>query len=111
MPYFATSISIPANATIENLLTGSQWEFAPYNASIEIATIGAAVGLIGDVSTGADVVAENYAVSNANRYPILPDDFLIFDVVNAGERIKIRIRNTTGGAIVVNVAMRLMPVR
>lgn len=111
MPYFATSVSVPANGTIENALAGSQWEFAPYNCSLEIATIGAAAGLIGDVSTGADVVAESYTVSDANRYPVLPDDFVIFDVCQSGERIKIRLRNTTAGAIVARVSMRLAPVR
>lgn len=111
MPYFAAIVSVPANGTIENALAGSQWEFAPYNCSLEFATVAASAGVIGDVSTGADVVAEAYAVSGANRYPILPDDFVIFDVCQSGERIKVRLRNTTASAISCTVAMRLAPVR
>jgi len=111
MPFFQQRVSVPANGTIENVFTGSQFEFAPYNAAIEFAAVAAATGIIGDVSTGSDVVAEAFTVSDANRTPLLPDDYVIQDVVASGERIKLRLRNTTGGAIVVNVAMRLMPVR
>lgn len=111
MPTIQSSLSIPANSSVENLITGSQFEFAPYPASIEIAAIGAAAGLVLDVSTGQDVVAEAYTVAGANRFPIMPDDFLIQDVVAAGERIKLRVRNTTAGAIVINYCVRMFPVR
>jgi hypothetical protein len=111
MPFFASTVSVPANGTLENVLSGSQWEFAPYDCSLEFAVVGAATGLVGDISTGADVVAEGFTVSNANRYPVLPDDFHIFDVTRSGERIKCRVRNTTAGAVNVTVCMRMSPVR
>jgi hypothetical protein len=109
MPFFQTQIGVPANATIENVIAGSQWEFAPYDAAVEFGIVGSAAGLVGDVSTGSDVVAEAFSVSNANRFPILPDDYVVQDVVRAGERIKVRLRNTTANQIAAFVAMRLMP--
>lgn len=111
MPFLQGSVSVAANATVENLITGSQFEFAPYNASIEVGMNASAGGLVGDVSTGSDVVAEAFSLSTANRFPLLPDDFTIVDVVAAGERIKLRVRNTTGGALTVFWAIRIMPIR
>jgi hypothetical protein len=111
MPFLQGSQSVAANATVENLVTGSQFEFAPYNASVEVGMCASGVGLVGDVSTGSDVVAEAFSVANSNRFPILPDDFTIMDVVAAGERIKLRVRNTTGGALTIFWAVRIMPIR
>ena len=111
MPTIQSSQSVPANGTIENVFAGSQFEFAPYNASIEVAVIGSAVGLVADVSTGQDVVSENYSVSGLNRFPIMPDDFLIQDIVKQSERVKLRVRNTTAGAVTVFYTMRMFPVR
>lgn len=110
MPFFQTSQPVAANATVENILTGSQWEFAPYNATVEFAINGSAAGLVTDVTTGQDVVAEASSVNTANRFGILPDDFVYQDVVRAGERIKVRVRNTTAGALTVFVSMRMMPI-
>lgn len=111
MPTIQSSVSVASNATIENVFAGSQFEFAPYNATIEIAVLGAVVGVVADVSTGQDVVAENMSVPNKAGFPVIPDDFTVQDVVRAGERVKLRLRNTTGAAIVVNFCMRMFPVR
>ncbi len=109
MPVIQGSQSIAANATVENLIAGSQFEFSPFNATVEFAVVAAAVGVVADISTGADVIAESMSVSNANRFPILPDDFIAIDITRTGERIKLRVRNTTGAAIVVNFCVRIMP--
>lgn len=111
MPFFQTSVIVAANSTVENVLSGSQWEFAPYDCACEFAVNGSAVGMVADVSTGSDVVAEAFAVNNTNRFGILPDDYTVQDVVRGGERIKVRVRNSTAGALTVYVSMRLMPVR
>jgi hypothetical protein len=111
MPTFQRSVSVPANGTVENLLTGSQYEFAPYNAACEFAILSSAPGIVCDITTGSDVVAESLDVNPANRFPLLPDDFIAQDVVAAGERIKVRARNTTAAAITVNVCVRIAAVR
>jgi hypothetical protein len=109
MPVIQGSTSLAANATIENVITGSQFEFAPYDATCEFAVLGAAVGVVADITTGADVVAESMSVANKAGFPVLPDDFMALDVVRGGERIKLRLRNTTPGAIVVTWTVRIMP--
>jgi len=109
MPTIAVSTSIPANGTVDNVLQGNQYEFLPFNALLEFAVVGALAGLLVDIYSGSDNLIESGDVSSANRSPIYPDDFTLNDVARAGERIKVRIRNTTGGAIVAKTTCRITP--
>lgn len=111
MPVIQGSLSIAANTAVENLISGSQFEFSPYDAQVDIGLCGSAAGLVVDVSTGQDVVTEAMAVNTANRFPVLPDDFVVTDMAASGERIKLRARNTTGGALTIFWCVRLMRAR
>ncbi len=110
MPVIQNSVSVGANATNDNVLQGSQFEFLPYNAFLEFGLVGSATGLLADVYSGADTVAESFALSTQNRFPIYPDDYPLNDVAGAGERIKVRIRNTTGGALTAFYSVRISAV-
>jgi len=109
MPLIQGSVSVAANATNDNVLANSQFEFLPYNARIAFGLVASATGLLCDVYSGSDMVAENMAPSTANRFPINPDDFNLQDVAAAGERLKVRVRNTTGGALTLFFAANIMP--
>jgi hypothetical protein len=110
MPLIQSSISIPASSVNDNVINGSQFEFLPYNAALRFALNGSATGLVADVYSGQDVLAEQMAVNSLNRVPINPDDFLLTDVAAGGERIKIRVRNTTAGALTVFYALIVDPI-
>lgn len=110
MPTIQGTTTVAANATVENIITGSQFEFSPYDATVEFAIVAAAIGMVCDITTGADVVAESMSLANKTGFPVLPDDFMAMDVVRMGERIKIRLRNTTGASIICNHTVRIMPV-
>lgn len=109
MPLIQNRLSLQANTTMENLISGSQFEFAPYPASVEFGITAAAIGVFADISTGQEIISERMEVSTANRFPVIPDDYVVLDMVSAGERIKIRAQNTTGAAIVIFWAVRIMP--
>jgi len=109
MPTIKVSTSIPANGTVDNVLQGNQYEFLPFNALLEFAIVAAATGLLTDIYSGSDTLIESGDVSSANRSPLYPDDFDLTDVAGAGERIKVRIRNTTGGAIIAKTTVRITP--
>lgn len=100
MPVIQGSTSVPASGVVENVLTGSQFEFLPFNAQIEFGLNGDANGadLRVDVFTGQDVLMESSPMSAANRIPQYPTDFQLTDVAAAGERVKIRVRNVNSGA-------------
>lgn len=99
MPVIQGSTSIAANTVNDNVITGSQFEFLPYNAKLAFGLVSSATGLLVDVYSGQDLVCESFAPPTQNRFPINPDDFTLTDVARGGERIKVRVRNTTGGAL------------
>jgi len=112
MPLISDTQSVGANATVDNVLAGSQFEFLPFDAMLEFGIVGAgALGaVLVDVYSGQDVLMEAGAISIANRLPVFPDDYTLTDVAAAGERLKVRLRNTTGAAIIVNTAVRITPI-
>lgn len=110
MPVIQNSVSIAANATNDNVIQGSQFEFLPYNASLEFGLNGSAAGLVADVYSGQDTVAERYALNSQNRFPVYPDDYNLTDVAAAGERVKVRVTNTTAGALTLFYSVRVTPV-
>lgn len=112
MPVIQGSASVAAASVNDNILSGSQFEFLPYNAALEFGLNGDANGadLRVDVYSGADVLMENAPMSAQNRIPLYPDDYQLTDVAAAGERIKIRVRNTNAGAArTIYFAVRITP--
>lgn len=109
MPVIQGSVSIAANAVNDNVLSGSQFEFLPYNAKVDFGLVGSATGLVLDVFSGQDTLAEAYQPNTQNRVPINPDDFTLTDVAAAGERIKVRARNTTAGALTLFYSVIVTP--
>jgi hypothetical protein len=112
MPLISDTRSLGANATIDNVLAGSQFEFLPFDAMLQFGIVGAgALGaILADVYSGQDVLMESAPISILARFPVFPDDFTLDDVAAAGERIKVRLRNTTGAAVVVNTAVKITPI-
>jgi hypothetical protein len=110
VPVIQNSVSVAANAVNDNVITGSQFEYLPYNARINFGLVGSATGLLVDVFTGQDIVAESFAPPTQNRFPLNPDDFTLQDVARGGERVKIRVRNTTAGALTLFYGIVITPV-
>lgn len=109
MPVIQNSVSIAANAVNDNLLNGSQFEYLPYNAKLAFGFCGSAAGLQVDVYSGQDIVCEAMAVNTQNRFPINPDDFILSDIGAAGDRLKVRARNTTAGALTIFWSVNILP--
>lgn len=113
MPIIQSSASIAASSVNDNIITGNQFEFLPYNALLEFGLNGDANGadLRVDIFSGQDLVSEQLTPSIQNRAPVYPDDYVGQDVAAAGERIKIRVRNTSAaGARTIFFAVRITPV-
>lgn len=105
------SATVASGATIENAFAGSQFEYLPFNALLEFGINGSAIGLQADAYSGQDILAESMGVNAQNRFPIYPDDFPLNDVAAAGERVKLRITNPTGGSLDVFWTLRITPIR
>lgn len=112
MATISQSVSVAASSSNDNVLAGSQFEFAPYPAMLQIGVCGDANGadMSVDVYSGSDLLVEGMRLNTKAQMPTIPDDFLVQDVIDAGERLKIRIRNTSAaGARVAYFTVILTP--
>lgn len=110
MPVIQRAVSVPANSTVENLVAGSQFEFARRASVLSIGLIGAAAGLNAVINNGGDVVAEQFPVNNVARWPIIPDDFVFNSVSQPNDRLSITATNTTGAAIVAYLIVQIQEI-
>ena len=100
MPVITDETTVALNSTSANLLTGDINEFLGRGSVVSLFCTGAAVGLRAQLLIGADVVIDDQPISDANRFPITPDDFLSRGGGLPGDRLTLRFRNTTAGNIV-----------
>jgi hypothetical protein len=110
MPIISNRTTVPASSTVENLIAGSPWEFLPFDAHVEIALTmdsGETIGdLLADVYSGSDILGTGVAVPNNG--PISTDRDIYFeDDALAGERLVLKVRNTTATATGVNFFVRI----
>ncbi len=113
MPLIQGLVTVPAGGVNENLLAGSQFEFLPFDAELEIGLMGDANGAFQrvDAYSGQDALCEGISLGVANRTPVYPDDFALTDVAAAGERLKVRVRNTAAAAANVFFSVRIAGLR
>ena len=110
MPTIKNETTIPLNGQVENILTDSLFEVIQWRAArVEFGLRAAATGLLLDVYSGIDTVAEQFRPNVGAGTPIFPDDFSLTDVATQGEKLKIRARNTTGANIILQHDIRILP--
>lgn len=95
------NISVAANATTANQVAGQLFEFLSNPSKVRLAAAAAAVGINVTLLIGSRAIVNDQPISQANRFPIIPDD-IVTAVRNATGRIVLTFRNTTAGAIVIN---------
>lgn len=91
--------SVAANATVDNFVSGSAFEIAVRPVLVSIGMTQSATGLVMTITSGSDLILEEAPIPIKTTYPVIPDEFFFSDVMMPGERLVIRIRNTTAGAL------------
>ena len=112
MPTIRRTTVLAANATA-NPLQGSQYEYLPFNAMVEIACLAIADSVAqASVFSGSDVLLQNEVVDGlALAVPIqYPENFEISDVAAAGERLGVTITDISGAGTTVRTVVRITPV-
>lgn len=109
MPVIQKEISIGANATNDNIISGSSFEFLRGNAVVSIGLAGSATGLVASIQSGSDIVLEEAPLLVKTTMPTIPDDMYYNDVGTLGDRLVIRVRNTTAGALTVRAIVQVTP--
>jgi len=101
MPQLSWVQSIGAGTTFDPL-QNSLYERMPCAAIVKILSSATAVGLLQSVISGSETVVEEGPVPLYGAAGVFPtEQFVdpIIDEVAAGDKIRIRYRNPTGGAI------------
>lgn len=107
MPVIQRSVSVAAGVVNENLLAGSAFEFARGPVLISIGVTQDVTGGFATINSGSDVVAEEFEPAILARFPIIPDEMYYNDVATVGDRLVIRFRNPTAGAIVARSIVQI----
>lgn len=104
MPAFTWSQSVAAGATYLPL-DGWQYEFVPRGGRIDIYQRATAVGCVATITSGSDTLQEEAPIQAGGTAGVTPSALNtqpVSDFVAAGDRLKIRDRNTTAGAITID---------
>lgn len=105
MPHFNVSESIPAGASV-NLLRNWQFRFPPKPGLLEVLLNTTAVGVVMNLTTGAESIVQAESVVSAGgavgTLPARLNTEPIVDKVDGGEECVLTVRNTTAGALTVN---------
>jgi len=109
MPAFLNEQTIATTVIVQNILAGSAFEFARTNSLVSLGVVASATGTFATINSGADVVAEEFAPAIKTTFPIIPDEMYYSDVAAAGDRLVVRVRNPTGGAITIRVICQITP--
>jgi len=111
---FVRAQSVPANGTSVPLQeAGSVMEIIQFPTLLEVALVqqsGSVGGILATIYSGTDLLCEESPISAAARFPLYPDDFAWRDEAAPPDRLRIILRNTTGGTIVTNVVVKFNPV-
>lgn len=110
MPVIQREVSVAAGATNDNLISGSAFEFARQDQVVSIGVAQSATGGFSTIQSGSDIVAEEFAPAILTRYPIIPDEMYYNDVMAVGDRLVIRYRNPTAGALTARVVVQIQPI-
>jgi len=111
MPVMTDRRSVAANSTVDNVLSGKIDEFLRENSIVTLYAAAEAGG--GNVSllVGNEVAFDDQEIANraAGAAITIPDDFIVTAGGLSGDRMVLRLRNTTGAAIIVRTRLETTP--
>jgi len=109
MPVMTDRQSVAANTTIANALTGKTDEFLRMRSVVKLFATASAVGMQYSLIVGGQVSIEDQEVNAQNRMPIIPDDFVVAAGGLIGDRVVVKLHNTTAGAITAFTRVEVLP--
>jgi len=107
MPTIQKETSVAAGAVNDNLLSGSAFEYARSNAIVSLGVVGSATGCFVTIQSGPDIVLEESPPAVLTTMPTVPDQMYYNFAANAGDRLVVRFRNPTGGAVTARLVCNI----
>lgn len=107
MPVIQKTNSVLAGDVVENVLTGSAFEFARSNQLVSMGVVCDTAGTFATIQSGSDIVLEESEVAVDSDYPTIPDTMYYNDVATVGDRLVIRLRNPTAGTVIFKTLVQV----
>lgn len=101
--------TVVANTVSANLCAGKSAEFIKEPSVVTLSATGSAIGLYATMVIGEEVVVDDQPIPLTNRFPIVPDDSLAQGGGFVGDRINVRLRNSTGGNLTGWIRVDIVP--
>lgn len=102
--------SVAAGAVNDNLVSGSAFEFAQRNCVVTIGIVQSATGGFATIQAGPTIVLEESPPAIKTTFPIVPDEMYYTFAMAAGDRLVVRYRNPTGGALIARLVAQIQDV-
>lgn len=99
--------SVAAGGSNDNVLSGSAFEYLRAPSLISAGVVASATGAFITIQVGPTIVLEESPPAVKTTMPIVPDDFLYQAAGAPGDRLVIRARNPTGGAITIRTVVQI----
>jgi len=109
MPAIQVTVSVGAGASNPNLFTGSAFEYARGRTALSLGLTAAAADTFATIQSGSDIILEESSPYVASVYPIVPDQMFYNDIMEPMDRLRVAVRNPTGGAVVHRALALLTP--
>jgi len=100
VPAIQVETSVAAGGSNNNLFTGSAFEFARTRCALSLGVLAAATGTFIGITSGSDVLLEDSPPYVGAVFPIVPDQMFYNDIMEQGDRLRVSVRNPTGGAVI-----------
>jgi len=111
MPSFIFSQSVIAGATFEPL-TGWQYQYLPWPAEVNVLSRATAVGMVQVFTSGSETIVEESPVQAGGTTGVTPSSLntpIQGWHAAAGDLLKLRYRNTTGGPVIIDGIIEVQP--
>lgn len=102
--------SVAAGVANDNLPSGSAFEYLRTPAIVSFACVASATGAFITIQAGPTIVLEESPPTVKTTMPVVPDDFLYTAACAPGDRLVVRFRNPTAGAITARAVVQITDV-
>jgi hypothetical protein len=107
MPTIQKETIVAAGAVNDNILSGSAFEYMRGNGVVSLGAVASATGGFLTIQSGPDVILEESPPMLLGTMPIIPDHFFYNWAAAAGDRLLVRFRNPTGGALTIRTVANI----
>jgi len=107
MPTIQKETVVLTATVVDNLWSGSAYEYMRLAGVCSAAIVASATGAFATIQSGPDVILEESPPMILGTMPLIPDHFFYNWGAAAGDRLLARFRNPTGGSITARTVLNV----